>query len=71
MLILILIDIQYLQNIVFSFEKGSNGKKSLFVRVLPYDKKFTMQNLPFPPLGGLPNPLTQFGKPCNLRTIDR
>ena len=26
MLILILIDVQYLQNVVFSFEKGSNGQ---------------------------------------------
>ena len=28
MLILILIDVQYLQNVVFSFEKGSNDQMS-------------------------------------------
>ena len=26
MLILVLIDLQYIQNVVFSFEKGSNGQ---------------------------------------------
>ena len=30
MLIFILIDVQYLQNVVFSFEKGSNGQNQSY-----------------------------------------
>ena len=55
MLILILIDIQYSQKVVFSFENDLNCKKSLLLRFpLPGKKIF-----PIPP-----HPLLLFGKPC-------
>ena len=51
MLILILIDVQYLQNIVFSFEKGLNSQNYPI-------KKFPQQNSYFLPhqKGGIPTP---------------
>ena len=63
MLILILTDVQYLQN-VFSFEKGSNGQKySLSDSHHPIKKSPPpQQNFPFPPLGALPLPLNAIWK---------
>ena len=60
MLILILIDIQYTQNVVFSFEKGSNGQNhssSVYYHLI---KNIPQQNFSFPPVGGFPP--TLFGK---------
>ena len=39
MLILMLISIHYLQKVIFSFEKGPNGQKSLLLRFPPPNKK--------------------------------
>ena len=52
MLILIIIDTQYLWNVVFSFKKGLNGQNSngQMVRFLPPDKK-----IPQNTLGGIPS----------------
>ena len=62
MLILILIDAQYLQNVVFRFEKSLEGSKSLLLRFPPPDKKIPPAK--FFPLGDLPYPLMLFGKTC-------
>ena len=48
MLILILIDVQYLQNLVFSFEKGSNVQKHSLSDSHPSIIKFPQQNFLFP-----------------------
>ena len=63
MLIWILIDVQYLQNIVFSFEKGSNGQNHSLSDSHPRRKKSPskISNSPF--WSGIPLPLTLFGKP--------
>ena len=62
MLILILIDVQYIQNNVFSFQKGLNGLNDSSLDSHPVEKippaKF------FVPFGRfLPYPLALFGKP--------
>ena len=50
MLILILIDVQYSQKAVFSFEKGSNGQNYLlFFKFQPPSKKIPQQNVWFLP----------------------
>ena len=59
MLILILIDVQYLQKVVFSFEKGLNGQKHSSGSHHSI-KNFLQQNFPSPHL------LTLFGKPCMI-----
>ena len=67
--ILILIEVQYLQNVVFSFEKHLNGQNLLLIRFLPPDKKFLSKISQSLQLGVgkfLPNPLMLFGKPCIL-----
>ena len=61
--ILILINVQYLQKVVFSFEKGQMVK-TLLLRFSPPDKKI-------PPLSPQQNfwcqhPLTLFGNPCRM-----
>ena len=68
MLILILINVQYLQKIVFSFEKGSNGQNhSSSGSHYPIKKSPHLGgggeggNLPHHPLTC---PLTLFGNPC-------
>ena len=43
MLILILIDVQYLQNVAFSFEKGLNGQMYFFL-----DSSFPIKKYPLP-----------------------
>ena len=48
MLILILIDVQYLQNLVFSFEKGSNVQNHSLSDSHHSIKKFSQQNFLFP-----------------------
>ena len=51
MLILILIDVQYLQNAVFSFEKGSNHQNHSSSGSQHLVKKFPLQqNFGLPPL---------------------
>ena len=58
MLIVILVDAQYLQNVVFSFEKGLNGQNhSLWDSHHPL-KKSSKQNWEIPPY-----PLMLFEKP--------
>ena len=54
MLILILVDIQYLQNVVFSFEQGSNGQNHFLSDSHPLDIKILPeQHFPFSlPLSG-------------------
>ena len=66
MLILILIYIQYLQNVVFSFEKGSNGQNHSSSGSHHQIKKISPAKNPIPPTGGgdFSHPLTLFGKPC-------
>ena len=55
MLISILIDVQYLQNIVFSFEGGSNGQNHSSSGSHHLVKKFpSQQHFWFPPVGGIP-----------------
>ena len=63
MLILILyIDIQYLQNVVFSFEKGSNAQNHSSLG-FQHQKKRSPSKIPhFPQLGDSPHALTLFGK---------
>ena len=66
MLGLILIDIQYLQNVVFSLENGSNGQNhtpgSHHLKKNPPQQNFTP-----PPNGGESFLLTLFGKPWYLQ----
>ena len=48
MLILILVDIQYLQNVVFSFEQGSNGQNHFLSDSHSLDRKILPeQHFPF------------------------
>ena len=54
MLLLILINVQYLQNVVFSFERGSYSQNHSLSNSHYFMKKFPKQNFPFPPLGGFP-----------------
>ena len=54
MLILILIDVKYLQNVVFTFEKGSNGQNNSCLSTHHPIKKSPQENYPFPPSGGIP-----------------
>ena len=70
MLILILIDVQYPQKAVFSFEKGSNCQNHSSSGSLHPVKKFSPVKflIPPPPLGGgdfHPHPLLLFEKPCH------
>ena len=58
MLILVLIAVQYLQNVVFSFECS----KSFLVRFLPPNKKILHQRLPSASLTGFPLPLSLIWK---------
>ena len=58
MLILILIVVQYLQNVVFSFEKGSNGQKYSSSGSHHLIKKSPQQNFPSLPV----NPLLIFNE---------
>ena len=60
MLILILIDVQYLQNVVFGFEKGSNGQNHHSIKNF-FPAKFPILATDG---GNSPYPLTLFGKPC-------
>ena len=57
-MILILINVQYLLNALFSFEKDLNDQNHSLRFALP-DKKIPQQNFPLSPY-----PLTLFWKPC-------
>ena len=48
MMILILINVQYLLNAVFSFEKDLNDQNH-YLRFAPPDKKIPQQNFPLSP----------------------
>ena len=62
MQVLILIDVQHLQNVVFGFQKGSNGQNySPSCSNHSIKKISPNQNFPFPPT--LSHPITLFGKP--------
>ena len=67
MLILILIDADYLQNVVFIFEKGSNGQNHFFSDSHKLIKIFPQPKFPIPP--NAPYPLRLFGKPCIIFNI--
>ena len=54
MLTLILIDVQYLQNVVFSFEKSLNDQNHLSSDSYHSIKKSPQQKFSFPPLGVFP-----------------
>ena len=63
MLILIFIDVQYIQNVVFSFQKGSNGLNDSSLDFYHPSKKIPPAKF-FVSFGEfLPYPLTLFVKP--------
>ena len=62
MLILILIDVQYLQNVDFSFEKGSNGQSNSSSDIHHPLKESPPANFPFPPVEDFPLPLNAIWK---------
>ena len=62
MLILILIDVQYLQTVFFSFEIGSNGQNHFPSGSHHPLKKKNQQNFQFPPVGGFSPPLDPIWK---------
>ena len=67
MLILILIDVQYLQNVVFNCEKGSNGQDHSSSVSHHKIKKNPSSKFPHLHSGGIsPYPLTLFEKPCKV-----
>ena len=51
---LILIDVQYLQNVLFSFEKGSNGENHSLTDSYHPMKKSPQQNISSPHWAGIP-----------------
>ena len=64
MLILILIDFHYLQNVVFSFVKGLNGQMH-YSSDSNHPIKKTPAKFPIPPLGGThPHPLMLLENPA-------
>ena len=62
MLILILIHVKYLQNVVFSFEKGSNRQNHSSTGFHHLAKKISSKISDLPPT----YPLPLLGKPCSL-----
>ena len=62
MLIFILIDVQYSQKAVFSFEKGSNRQNHSSSGSFHLVKKFPPVKFPIPP-----NPLPRFGRPQYIK----
>ena len=56
MLTLILIDLQYKQNVAFNFEKGLNGQNCSSSDSYNTTKKSVQQNFPLPRLEGSPYP---------------
>ena len=77
MLILILIDVQYLQKAVFSFEKCSNGQNCYsssphhLIKKFPPTKISDSLPAPPPPLGGrgIPPPLNTIWKTLDIQII--
>ena len=63
MVILILIDVQYLQNVVFNFEKGSEAQSHSSSDSDHPVKKFLPAKFPIPSLGIIFHPWMLFGKP--------
>ena len=67
MLILILINVQFLQNVVFSFENGSVGQNQSSGDSY-YQIKKSPSKISYPPNGGNfphpPHPVALFGKSC-------
>ena len=62
MLILILMDVQYLQNVVFTTGRGLNNQSHSLSGSHHMIKKVPTQQSFIPP----PHPLLLFGKPCHL-----
>ena len=56
MLILILMNVKYLKNVVFGFEKGLNGQNHSSLSSHHQIEKSPQQNFPFPQWGDLPTP---------------
>ena len=73
MLILILIDVQYLQNVVFSFGKGSNGQNHSSSDSHHHNEKIPSQQTFPSPLWerNSPCPLKLFGKPCYVSDLSK
>ena len=67
MLILILIDAQYLHNIVFSFKKGSHFQNHSSSGSHHLIKSHPAAKFPISP----PHPLTLFGTTCNTWSLKR
>ena len=59
MLILILIDVQYLKKVVFSFEKGSDGQNHSSLA-----SHHSIKKSPPSKIYDFPHPLTLSGKSC-------
>ena len=74
---LVWIDVQYLQDVVFSFEKRFEWSKLLLARFQPHNKKIPspQQNFPSLPIGGWGDsphyPLTLFGRSCTRTTLNK
>ena len=62
MLIFIVIDVQYLQNVVLSFEVGLNGQISPQIPTI--QEKIPSAKFLITSIGGIPLPSTLFGKSC-------
>ena len=68
MLIVILIDVQYSQKAVFSFEKGLNGQNPSFSGFPPPSKN-PPEKFDSPLLSGIPPPLTAISKTLDVNYI--
>ena len=68
MLILISTDVQYLQNIAFSFEKDLNCKNHSSSGSHHPPAKFPITPSP-PTIGGIPHTIMLFGKPSPVACI--
>lgn len=63
MLIFILIDFQYSQNVLFSFEKGTDGQNHPSSGSRYPVKSFPQQKFASSPTRESPDPLALFGRP--------
>ena len=66
MLTLILSNVQYLKNVVFNSEKGSNGQNHFSSDSYHPTKKFSPAKFLI-----LPHPVTLLGEPCLLKEWGR
>ena len=71
MLIFILIDVLYLQNVVFSFEKESNGQNHFLSDSQIRIKKFPPAKFFIPPLGDYTLPLNTIWKTLPVVTYEQ